>query len=59
MFDMFDFRFKSLCLISSFIGHEKGLSSVEEYDRQSLYHMLLKCYNYLHPMVGSKVGFVD
>jgi hypothetical protein len=23
---------------------------VEEYDRQSLYPMLLKCYHYLHPM---------
>ncbi len=45
--------------MSSFIGHEKGLSSVEEYDRQLLYHMLLKCYHYLHPMVGFKVGCVD
>jgi hypothetical protein len=29
---------------------------VEKYDRQSLYPMLLKCYQYLHPKAKSKVG---
>jgi len=30
---MLDPRFKSLCLVSSFIGREKGVNIVEEYDR--------------------------
>ncbi len=30
---MLDPRFKSLCLISSFIGSEKGVNIVEEYDK--------------------------
>jgi hypothetical protein len=47
---MLDSRFKSLCLISSFIGREKGLNIVEKYDRQSLYSMFLKWYHYLHLM---------
>jgi hypothetical protein len=32
---------------------------VEEYDRWSLYPMLLKCYHYLHWMIEFKVGCVD
>ncbi len=43
-------RFEKLCLVYSFIGFEKGVNIVEEYDRQSLYPMLLKCYHYLHPL---------
>jgi hypothetical protein len=31
------------------------VSIIEEYDGQSLYPMLLKCYHYLHPMTQSKV----
>jgi len=41
--------------MSSFIGCEQGVNIVEEYDRRSLYPMLLKCYHYLHSMVESKV----
>jgi len=41
---MFDARpFKSFCLVFFFIGCEKGVSIVEEYDTRSLYLMLLKC----------------
>jgi hypothetical protein len=47
---MLDPRFKSLCLIFSFIGYGEGVNIVEEYDIQSLYRMLLKCYHHLHPM---------
>ncbi len=32
------------------------MSIIEEYDGQSLYPMLLKCYHYLHPMTESRVG---
>ncbi len=56
---MLDPRFKSLCLISSFIGYEKGVNIVKEYDRRALYLMLLKCYHYLRPMEKFKVGCVD
>ncbi len=56
---MLDPRFKNLCLVSSFIGSEEGVNIVEEYNRWSLYPMLLKYYHYLHPMVESKVECVD
>jgi hypothetical protein len=52
---MLDPRFKSLRLISFVIG-QKHVSIVEEYDKQSLFPMLLKCYHILHPMV--EFGFV-
>jgi hypothetical protein len=29
---MLDSRFKSLCLMSSFIAHDQGLTIVEQYD---------------------------
>ncbi len=47
---MLDSRFKSFCLVSSFVGHEQGISIVKEYDRKSLQSMLLKCYHHLHPV---------
>jgi len=55
---MLDPRFKNLCLVSSFVGQEEGVSIVDEYDRRTLYPMLLKCYHHLHPMTKS-VGCVD
>ncbi len=47
---MVDPRFKSLCLVSSFVDREEGVSIVNEYDRRTLYLMLLKRYHHLHPM---------
>ncbi len=47
---MLDLRFKSFCLVSSFIGREQGVSIVEEYDSKSLCLMLLKCHHHLHPL---------
>jgi hypothetical protein len=32
---------------------------VEEYDKKSLFPMLLKCYYYLHPLVEFERGVVD
>jgi hypothetical protein len=52
-------RFKTLRLVSSFIGREKGKAIVEEYDKNSLFSMLLKCYYYLHPLVEFEKGVVD
>jgi len=43
-------KFKSLCLLFSFVGREEGVSIMDEYDRRTLYPMLLKCYHHLHPM---------
>jgi hypothetical protein len=55
---LLDLRFKSLHIISSF-GKEQGVVFVEEYDRKSLYPMLVKCHEHLHPLVISKTNFVD
>ncbi len=46
---MLDPKFKSLCLILSFIGQEHVVSIVKEYDQWSLF-MLLKCCHILHLM---------
>jgi hypothetical protein len=48
---MLDPRFKSFHIISSFVGKEQGVALVKEYDRKSLYPMLVKCYEHLHPLV--------
>jgi hypothetical protein len=58
LFLMLDLRFKNLCLISSFVGREEGVSIVDEYDKRTLYPMLLKCYHHLHPLTKF-VGCVD
>jgi len=53
------FRFKVLYLISSLIGCEKDVTIIEEYDKNSLYLMFLKCYHHLHPLVESKSDFFN
>jgi hypothetical protein len=45
--------------VFSFNGHKKGLNIIEEYDRRSLYPMLLKCYHYLHPILELEIECVD
>jgi hypothetical protein len=57
---MFDVKPYILKLSSniSFVDNEEG-DIVKENDRQSLYLMLLKCYQYLHLIVESKVGCVN
>ncbi len=44
-------RFKSLCIVSSFVGREQGVVLIEENDRKFLYPMLIKCREHLHPLV--------
>jgi hypothetical protein len=56
---MLDPRYKSLCIISSFVRREQGVALVEEYDTKSLYPMLVKCHEDLHPLVRSKTNFVN
>ncbi len=48
---MLNLRFKTFHLVSSCIGHEQTKTSVEEYDKISLFLMFLKCYYHLHPLV--------
>jgi hypothetical protein len=36
--------------MSSFIGLKQGKTIIEEYDRKTLYPMLLKCHHNLHPL---------
>jgi hypothetical protein len=55
---MLDFKFKSLCLVSSIVGREEGVNIVDEYDKRTLYPMLLKCDHLLYPMT-KYVGCVD
>ncbi len=52
-------RFKNLCIISSFVKKEQDVALVEEYDRKSLYPMLVKCHEYLHPLVRLDMNCVD
>jgi hypothetical protein len=55
---MLDLRFKSLHLVSSFVNQEEGVNIATEYDRKTLYPMLLKFYHHLHPMTNS-IGCVE
>jgi len=50
---VFDARpwLKNIHLISFFVGQEEGVIIVDEYDKRTLYPMLLKCYHDLHPMI--------
>jgi hypothetical protein len=56
---MLDPRYKSLGIVSSFVRMEQGVALVEEYDRKSLYPILVKCHEHLHFLVRSKRNFVD
>jgi hypothetical protein len=56
---MLNLIFSNLCIVSSFVGREQGLAFVEEYDRKSLYPMLIKCHEHLHPLVRLDRNFVD
>jgi hypothetical protein len=56
---MLDPRYESLHIVSSFVGREQGVVLVEEYDRKSLYLMLVKCHEHLHLLMRSKMNFDD
>jgi hypothetical protein len=45
---MLDTRFKTLCLVSSFIDHVQGEAIVKEYEIVFLFPMLLKCHYHMH-----------
>lgn len=54
---MLDFKFKSLKLISSFIGRELGVAIVIKYDKRLLFLLFLKFYHHLHPLHETKSSF--
>jgi hypothetical protein len=56
---MLDPRYKNLCIISSFVKMEQGVALVEDYDRKSLYPMLVKCHEHLHLLVRSKRNSIN
>jgi hypothetical protein len=56
---MLDPRFKSLHIVSSFVGREQGVTLVKEYHKKTLYPMLVKCHEHLHPLVRLDTNCVD
>jgi len=48
---MLDPKYESLHIIPSFVGSEQGVALLEEYDRKSLYLMLVTCHEHLHPLL--------
>ncbi len=55
---MLDPKFKSLKLISSFIGHKHGVAIIKEYDRKSLFPIFFKSYHRLHSLFEVESFFV-
>jgi hypothetical protein len=45
---MLDPKFKSLCIVCSFVEKEQGVVFVEKYDKTTWYLMLVKCHKHLH-----------
>jgi hypothetical protein len=56
---MLDPRFKTHHFVSSLINCEQGKAIVEEYDKRSLFSMLIKCHYHLHPLVEFERDIVD
>jgi hypothetical protein len=56
---MLDPKFEIFCLISFFIGHEKGVAIVEEYDKIPLYLMFIKFHHYLHMVTRFEIGCLN
>jgi hypothetical protein len=52
---MLDCRLKSFKLIFYFTGHEHVcMAIIKEYNKKSLFLMLLKSYHHLHPLFKAK-----
>ncbi len=54
---MLDPKFKSFCLVSSYVGKKQGVYIVKQYDKRALYPMLVKSYNHLHLVEDVVFGF--
>jgi hypothetical protein len=51
-------QFMNFRFMSSFVGHEQGISILEVCDKKSLHLTFLKCYHCLYPMPNYEIGFV-
>ncbi len=56
---MFNLRFKSFLIIFLFVEREQGVVIVQEYDRKSLYPMMLKCHEHFHPLIEFQRSVVN
>jgi len=56
---MQDLKYKTLLYSILICSKEEGIIFIEEYDRKSLYPMLVKCHEHLHPLVRSKRNSID
>ncbi len=54
---LLDPKFKSFCLVSSYVGKKQGVYIVKQYDKRALYPMLVKSYNHLHLVEDVVFGF--
>jgi hypothetical protein len=52
-------RFKSLCIVSSFVGREQSVNLGKKHDRKFLYSMLVKYHEHLHPLIRLDRHHVD
>jgi hypothetical protein len=50
---MLDPKFKSFCVVSSFVRNDQGFVLLKDYDKKFLYPMLVKCHEHLHHFVKS------
>ncbi len=50
---MLDMRYKNLRIQSIFVGKELGVCVVETCDKKALFPLLLKIYQFLHPLANS------
>jgi hypothetical protein len=48
-----------LYIVSSFVGRDQGVAFVEEYDKKTLYPMLVKCHEHLCPLVKLNKNSLD
>jgi hypothetical protein len=55
-FVMLNSQFNNLCLTSSFVGSEQGISIRKKSDKKSLHPMLLKCHHHLHLVASYEIG---
>jgi len=58
-FLMLDPRIQNLRLVSSLFGQKQRVSIVHEYDMKSLFPMLLKSHQHLHPLVEFNIPKQD
>jgi len=57
---MLNLNFTTLCLILfRLVNHEGDVTIIEDFDKRSMYFMLLKCYYHLHLVLELEVSWED